>query len=83
MEFDGVSRNKRWRGVFLRFTCQDLKNALAISFWKTQQDAESYQREQFAKVNDIVRPTLESEPDVRTFEVDTATNYKIARGKAA
>ncbi len=56
---------------------------LAISFWKTQQDAENYQREQFAKVNDIVRPTLESEPDIRTFEVDTATNYKITRGKAA
>ena len=56
---------------------------LALSFWKTKEDAERYQREQFKNVHDKVRHLLETEPNVRTFEVHTSTGHKIAAGKAA
>ena len=56
---------------------------LALSFWKSEEDAERYRQEQFARINDILRPLLEAEPDVETFNVDTSTVHKIALGKAA
>jgi len=56
---------------------------LALSFWKTKEDAERYQREQFKNVHETVRHLLEVEPNVRTFEVHTSTGHKIAAGKAA
>ena len=56
---------------------------LALSFWKTRDDAERYQREQFKNVHDKVRHLLETVPNVRTFEVHTSTGHKITAGKAA
>jgi quinol monooxygenase YgiN len=56
---------------------------LALSFWKSEQDAERYNHEHFPTIRDIVRPFLEAEPDVETFNVDTSTVHKIALGKAA
>jgi heme-degrading monooxygenase HmoA len=56
---------------------------LALSFWKTKENAERYQREQFKNVHDTVRHLLETVPNVRTFEVHTSTGHKIAAGKAA
>jgi heme-degrading monooxygenase HmoA len=56
---------------------------LGLSFWNTREDAEQYHREQYQKVQEIVRPLLEAEPVIRTFEVHTSTSHKIAAGKAA
>jgi len=56
---------------------------LALSFWKTKEDADRYQREQFAKVTEILSNHIESPPAVRTFNVHTSTPHKIAAGKAA
>jgi heme-degrading monooxygenase HmoA len=56
---------------------------LALSFWKTKEDAERYQREQYAKVKEILSNLIESPPAVRTFNVHTSTPHKIAAGKAA
>lgn len=58
-------------------------HVLALSFWKTKEDAERYHREQFKNVHDKVRHLLEAEPNVRTFEVHTSTGHKIAAGRAA
>ena len=54
---------------------------LALSFWKTREDAERYQREEFPKGKDLVRPHLETDPHIEHFEVDTSTVHRI--GKAA
>lgn len=54
---------------------------LALSFWKTKEDAERYQREDFPKVKELLRPQLESDPRIEHFEVDTSTVHRI--GKAA
>jgi hypothetical protein len=56
---------------------------VALSFWKTKEDADRYQREQFKKVTEILSNLIESPPVVRTFNVHTSTPHKIAAGKAA
>jgi heme-degrading monooxygenase HmoA len=56
---------------------------LALSFWRTKEDAERYHREQFPKINDMISHLVENTPVVRTFNVHTSTPHKIAAGKAA
>jgi heme-degrading monooxygenase HmoA len=56
---------------------------LALSFWNSKEDAERYHREQYPKIHDILKPQLETEPVIRTFDVHTSTTHKIAAGKAA
>ena len=56
---------------------------VGISFWNTREDAEQYHRTEYAKVQETVRPLLDSEPMIRTFEVHTSTTHKIATGRAA
>ena len=56
---------------------------LALSFWKTSDDAQKYHRENFPKVTDLIRNLSEGTPKVRTFEVESSTIQKIAAGIAA
>ena len=56
---------------------------LALSFWNTREDAEQYHRSEFPKIQETVRPLLDSEPVIRTYEVHASTTHKIAAGKAA
>jgi len=46
-------------------------------------DAELYNRERYPKVNEILRPMLETAPNVQTFNVNISTTHKIAASKAA
>ncbi len=55
----------------------------ALSFWKSKTDAERYHREAFPRINDILRPVLQSDPQVRTYNVEHSSTHKIAAGKAA
>jgi heme-degrading monooxygenase HmoA len=56
---------------------------VALSFWTNKEDAERYNREQYPKVNEILRPMLSAAPTVQTFNVDISTTHKIAAAKAA
>ena len=56
---------------------------VALSFWKSKEDAEKYHREQYPAIHEMVRHLLEAEPVIRTFNVDSSTTHKIAAGKAA
>jgi heme-degrading monooxygenase HmoA len=56
---------------------------LALSFWNEREDAEEYRKEQYQKIHDMVRPLLETEPEIRTFDVHTSNTHKIAASKAA
>src|ERR1700719_1861602 len=49
---------------------------LALSFWKTREDAERYQHEQFDTVQKTVQHLLEAGPVVRTFNVHTSTAHR-------
>ena len=61
----------------------DPNRVLAISFWKTREDAQQYHSQQFQNITSLIRSHLEGEPRVETFDVDTSTTHKIAAGKAA
>jgi quinol monooxygenase YgiN len=56
---------------------------LGLSFWNKKEDAERYHREQYPKINEILKPLLETEPVIRTFDVHTSTTHRITAGKAA
>ena len=56
---------------------------LALSFWNNREDAERYQREQYPAIQEMIRYLLETEPLIRTFNVDSSTTHKIAASKAA
>jgi quinol monooxygenase YgiN len=56
---------------------------LAISFWNSKEDAERYRQEQYPAIHQMIRPLLDGEPVVRTFNVDTSTTHKITATKAA
>lgn len=56
---------------------------LALSFWKSKEDAERYEREQYSKVTQMISHLLEGSPTVRRFHVHTSTPHRIAAGKAA
>ena len=62
---------------------EDPNRVLAISFWKSKEHADAYQREQFNRVKDVISNLIEGTPQVRTFEVETSTVHKIASGRAA
>jgi len=61
----------------------DPNRVLALSFWKTQQDAERYAQEHYPKVNDMIRHLIEGNPTLRTYQVDASTTHRIAAGQAA
>ena len=57
---------------------------ISMSFWKTKEDAERYEREQYNNVLTKIRPFLTTpNPQVTTFNVDTSTVHNIAAGMAA
>jgi len=61
----------------------DPERMVAISFWKTREDAERYHRETFPRVQDIIKPALKNPPKVETYNVEDSTIHRIAAGKAA
>jgi|SRR5215469_311637 len=56
---------------------------LAISFWKTRDDAQRYEREQFDTVQKLVQHLLEGPPVVRKFDVHSSTAHKVTARQAA
>jgi quinol monooxygenase YgiN len=61
----------------------DSEGILAMSIWKTREDAERYNREHYAEVSELIRHLVHSAPKVHTFDVETSTFHKIAKGNAA
>jgi heme-degrading monooxygenase HmoA len=55
---------------------------LALSFWKTKEDAERYHREQYRNIHESLRHLLQTEPNIRTFDVHTWTGQKVTERAA-
>ena len=62
---------------------QNSDQILALSFWRTREEAEKYNRESYPKVVDLLQPLSEGRPRVRNFDVEQSTIHKITAGKAA
>ncbi|HEV2117936.1 MAG TPA: antibiotic biosynthesis monooxygenase family protein [Terriglobales bacterium] len=61
----------------------DPEHMVAISFWKTREDAERHHRENFSRIQDMVKPYLKGPIKVETYNVEESTIHRIAAGKAA
>jgi heme-degrading monooxygenase HmoA len=61
----------------------DKEGILALSFWKTNEDAERYSHEDYAKVSELIQHLVHSKPKVHPYNVETSTCHKIAKGEAA
>jgi heme-degrading monooxygenase HmoA len=56
---------------------------LALSFWRSEQDAERYTHEEYPRINGLISHLVESTPVSRTFHVDIFISHKIRAGRAA
>ena len=56
---------------------------VALSFWKTREDAQQYHNQQFQSITNLIRTHIDGDPKVETYDLDTSTTHKIAAGKAA
>ena len=56
---------------------------LALSFWKSRDDAERYQRQQYKSVVESLGHLIGTEPHVRTFEAHNSGGLKLIAGRAA
>lgn len=61
----------------------DPNRVLALSFWKSPEDAHRYHQQQFSNITNLIRNHLESDPKVETFDLENSTVHKIAAGRAA
>ena len=51
---------------------------LSISFWNNKQDAERYQREQYSRIVDAIKPLLRRDPQVQTYTVAHSTAHNVS-----
>jgi heme-degrading monooxygenase HmoA len=51
---------------------------ISLSFWNNKQDAERYQREQYSRIVDTIKPLLKREPQVQTYTVAHSSAHSIA-----
>jgi heme-degrading monooxygenase HmoA len=58
----------------------DAEGIRALSFWKTKEDSERYNRADYAKVNELIQHLVHSAPKVHAFDVETSTCHQIAKG---
>jgi len=56
---------------------------LSISFWNNKQDAERYQRDQYSRIVDSIKPLLKRDPQVQTYNVAHSTPHRISASKVA
>jgi quinol monooxygenase YgiN len=55
----------------------------AISFWNSKADADKYNRDEFPKIAELLRPLLQEEARVHPCNVSVSTISKISAEKAA
>ncbi len=66
----------------ITFIAQGGKEAVAISIWEKQEDADAYTRGAFPEVLKALANVLEGTPQVQNLEVCNSTSHKIAAATA-
>ena len=56
---------------------------LAMSLWKTREDADRYNRQHYGEVHKLIQHLVQSEIKVHTYDIETSTVHHIAKGAAA
>ena len=52
--------------------------AVGISIWEQKENAETYNREKYPEIQQLLTKVLEGVPQVKTYEVSHSTVHKIA-----
>jgi quinol monooxygenase YgiN len=52
--------------------------AIGISIWEQKENAETYNREKYPEIQQLLTKVLEGTPQVKTYEVSHSTVHKIA-----
>jgi len=61
----------------------EAEGILALSFWKTKEDAERYSHQDYGQVSDLIQHLVHTKPRIHAYDVETSTCHKIAKGRAA
>jgi hypothetical protein len=61
----------------------DRDRSVAISLWKSKEDHDKYVAGQLPQILQFIRPLLQNDPIVRTFNVEASTSHNIGIGLAA
>src|SRR5512142_125056 len=61
----------------------DKEGILALSLWKTREDAEHYNRTHYGEVHKLIQHLVHSEMKVHTYDIESSTVHHIVRGAAA
>lgn len=61
----------------ITFFDKEKKEAVAISFWDTKQNAERYDRAFYPEVRDTMQAWYREQPKIHAFEVANSTWHKI------
>jgi heme-degrading monooxygenase HmoA len=62
----------------ITFVAPERSEVLAISFWETRENCETYNRTGYPEVLKIVSKVVEGTPKVETFELSSSTLHKLA-----
>jgi len=54
------------------------REAIAISFWETKENAEAYNRTAYPEILKTLANVVDGTPKVETFELSNSTFHKIA-----
>jgi hypothetical protein len=65
------------------FIATERAEAVANSFWDTEEDAEAFSRSGYAQVLTALAPVIEGTPKVKTFDLASATFHGSVAGKLA
>ena len=59
------------------------ERTLAISFWKSKEDADRNVQQRYKHMLEILKSYLRQDPKIEGFHVDTSTTHNVVAGKAA
>lgn len=62
----------------ITFVAPERLEAVAISFWETEENCENYNRATYPELLKLVAKVVEGTPKVETFELSTSTLHKLA-----
>lgn len=62
----------------ISFVAPERSEALAISFWETKENCETYERTTYPEVLKIISTVVEGTPKVETLVLATSTLHKLA-----
>ncbi|PYU46551.1 MAG: hypothetical protein DMG54_03030 [Acidobacteria bacterium] len=72
-----LQRQKGFREEIV-LTNASAAEVVGISLWEQKENAESYNREKFSEVQQLLAKVLDGTPQVKTYEVSHSTIHKIA-----